>query len=76
MKISTTVPTRERGAFTIGHREQQATLADLPPAAQALLDGSSCQRGTKAREIHHPSPSSELELEPSRAGRWITCRPD
>jgi PPOX class probable F420-dependent enzyme len=40
MKISTTVPAGERGAFTIGHREQQATLADLPPAAQALLDGS------------------------------------
>jgi PPOX class probable F420-dependent enzyme len=38
MKISTTVPAGERGAFTIGHREQQATLADLPSAARALLD--------------------------------------
>ena len=40
MKISTTVPAGERGAFTIGHRELQATLSDLPSAAQALLDGS------------------------------------
>ena len=40
MIISTTVPAGERGAFTIGHREQQATLADLPSAAKALLDGS------------------------------------
>jgi PPOX class probable F420-dependent enzyme len=40
MKISTTVPAGERGAFTIGHREQQATLSDLPSAARALLDGS------------------------------------
>jgi PPOX class probable F420-dependent enzyme len=40
MIISTTVPAGERGAFTIGHREQQATLADLPSAAQALLEGS------------------------------------
>jgi PPOX class probable F420-dependent enzyme len=39
MKISTTVPAGQRGAFTIGHREQQAALADLPPAALALLDG-------------------------------------
>jgi PPOX class probable F420-dependent enzyme len=38
MKISTTVPAGERGAFTIGRREQQATLSDLPSAAQALLD--------------------------------------
>jgi PPOX class probable F420-dependent enzyme len=38
MKISTTVPAGEHGAFTIGHREQQATLADLPTAAKALLD--------------------------------------
>jgi PPOX class probable F420-dependent enzyme len=38
MKISTTVPAGERGAFTIGHREQQATIADLPTAAKALLD--------------------------------------
>ena len=37
MKISTTVPAGERGAFTIGHREQQATLSDLPSAAKALL---------------------------------------
>jgi PPOX class probable F420-dependent enzyme len=40
MKISTTVPAGERGAFTIGHREQHATLSDLPSAARALLDGS------------------------------------
>src|SRR6201984_546699 len=40
MKISTTVPAGERGAFTIGHRGKQATLADLPSAAKALLDGS------------------------------------
>jgi PPOX class probable F420-dependent enzyme len=39
VKISITVPAGERGAFTIGHREQQATLADLPAAAKALLDG-------------------------------------
>jgi hypothetical protein len=39
MKISITVPAGERGAFTIGHREEQATLADLPAAAKALLDG-------------------------------------
>jgi PPOX class probable F420-dependent enzyme len=38
MKIGTTVPAGERGAFTIGHREQQATLVDLPAAARALLD--------------------------------------
>ncbi len=37
MKISTTVPAGERGAFTIGQREQQATLADLPGPARALL---------------------------------------
>jgi PPOX class probable F420-dependent enzyme len=37
MKISTTVPAGQRGAFTIGRREQQATLADLPAGAQALL---------------------------------------
>jgi PPOX class probable F420-dependent enzyme len=40
MKISTTVPAGERGAFTIGHREPQAALSDLPSAARALLDGS------------------------------------
>jgi hypothetical protein len=40
MKISTTVAAGERGAFTIGHRELQATLSDLPSAAKALLDGS------------------------------------
>jgi hypothetical protein len=40
MKISTTVPAGERGAFTIGRREQLATLPDLPSAAKALLDGS------------------------------------
>jgi PPOX class probable F420-dependent enzyme len=39
MKISTTIPAGERGAFTIGHREQRATLIDLPAAAKALLDG-------------------------------------
>jgi PPOX class probable F420-dependent enzyme len=38
MRISITVPAGERGAFTIGHREQQATLADLPAAAGTLLD--------------------------------------
>ncbi|WAJ45312.1 PPOX class F420-dependent oxidoreductase [Mycobacterium sp. Aquia_216] len=38
MRISITVPAGERGAFTIGHREQQATLADLPTAAKALVD--------------------------------------
>lgn len=37
MKISTTVPAGERGAFTIGHRDRDATLADLPTGAQALL---------------------------------------
>ena len=40
MKISITVPAGERGAFTIGRREQQAMLSDLPSAAKALLDGS------------------------------------
>jgi PPOX class probable F420-dependent enzyme len=39
MKISTTVTAGEHGAFSIGRREQQATLADLPAAARALLDG-------------------------------------
>jgi PPOX class probable F420-dependent enzyme len=38
MKISTTIPAGERGAFTIGRREQGATLADLPAGAQALLN--------------------------------------
>ena len=38
MKISTTVPAGERGAFTIGHRDRDATLADLPAGAQALLN--------------------------------------
>ena len=40
MRISTTVPAGERGDFTIGHREQQATLSDLPSAAKDLLEGS------------------------------------
>jgi PPOX class probable F420-dependent enzyme len=40
MRISITVPAGERGAFTIGQREQQATLSDLPSAAKALLDSS------------------------------------
>jgi PPOX class probable F420-dependent enzyme len=40
MRISTTVPAGERGAFSIGQRQQQATLSDLPSAAKALLDGS------------------------------------
>jgi PPOX class probable F420-dependent enzyme len=38
MKISSTVPAGERGAFTIGRREPEATLADLPAGAQALLN--------------------------------------
>jgi PPOX class probable F420-dependent enzyme len=38
MKISTTVPAGERGAFTIGHRHRDATIADLPAGAQALLN--------------------------------------
>lgn len=37
MKISTTVPAGERGAFTIGHRQQHATLADLPAEIRKLL---------------------------------------
>lgn len=37
MKISTTVPAGERGAFTIGRRQQEARLTDLPPGVQALL---------------------------------------
>ena len=32
MKISTTVPAGERGAFTIGHREQHASGEDGKPA--------------------------------------------
>ena len=38
MKISITVPAGERGAFTIGSREHEATLADLPAGAQSLLN--------------------------------------
>ena len=38
MKINITVPAGGRGAFTIGRREQEATLADLPVGARALLD--------------------------------------
>jgi PPOX class probable F420-dependent enzyme len=37
MKISTTVPAGERGAFTIGGRQAQASLTDLPVGARALL---------------------------------------
>jgi PPOX class probable F420-dependent enzyme len=58
MKMSTTVPAGERGGFTIGHREQQATLADLPSAARALLNGSvtATPACLNANETVHQSP--------------------
>jgi PPOX class probable F420-dependent enzyme len=51
MKISITVPAGERGAFTIGSREHDATLADLPAGAQSLLSNPitatlACQNAT------------------------------
>ena len=58
MKISITVPAGERGAFTIGRREQQATLSDLPSAAKALLDGpvTAMLACLNANETIHQSP--------------------
>jgi PPOX class probable F420-dependent enzyme len=38
VKISTTIPAGNRGAFSIGAREHAATLNDLPAGARALLD--------------------------------------
>lgn len=56
MKISITVPAGERDAFTIGHRENQATLSDLPSAAQALLSLTATLACLNANGTIHQSP--------------------